>query len=286
MIPIHVDDAPSRRRAFGRRRWMAGSAVVTVALTAIAWTSATAQASEARDYVALGDSYAAGVGAGNYRDLTCRQSIDGSYPARWVAARTRQPGDSVVDRSCNGATIASVAGSQLSDLGSDTGWVTITIGGNDVGFVPTLQQCVLGDDAACHRAVQASMARMTTTLPTALDGLFGQIRSKAPQARVVVVGYPLLVAPAGEGHGCGTLTDGKRATLNAAAATLADVTRNSTVSRAGFSYLDGRTVFAGHEACSASPWIHGIRGDLTESFHPTPAGHQAYADALKAVTGP
>ena len=46
-----------------------------------------------------------------------------------------------------------------------------------------------------------------------------------------------------------------------------------------------REAFEGHEVCSRAPWIHGVRDQLAESFHPTADGQKAYAAALTAVTG-
>jgi lysophospholipase L1-like esterase len=273
-------------RTIVRRHQFLVAVVLTAALGGAAAVSATAQADEAHTYVALGDSYASGVGAGPYRDEQCRRSERNSYPAQWVAARTDEaPPPTFVDRTCSGATVADVQRHQLAVLTTGTRWVTVTIGGNDVGFSATLQQCLQGGEAACHTAAQRSIGTMTTMLPGTLDALFGQIRGAAPNAKVYVVGYPRLVAQVGAGRDCGPLTEGERATLNAAADTLAEVIRHRAARQAGFAFIDGRTVFAGHEACSAAPWIHGLRQDAMESFHPTADGYRAYADALREVTG-
>ncbi|NJP31933.1 SGNH/GDSL hydrolase family protein [Micromonospora thermarum] len=272
------------------RRWIASSVAAAVALTAAVWVATNdtnAQAADARNYVVLGDSYAAGVGAGNYRDTTCRQSADGSYPHLWVQARTRAAfGPRITNRSCSGATVQTVRDTQLGALDASTGWVTVTVGGNDVGFAATLQQCLLGTDATCHTAVQRSVGVMQSTLPGALDSLFATIRKKAPTAKVYVVGYPRLVAAASPSRSCGSLTDSRRAGLNSAADTLAEVTRQRTAGRPGFTFIDGRAIFAGREACTSSPWVHPLRTDaVVESFHPNRAGYQAYAARLHAVTG-
>ncbi len=65
-------------------------------------------------YVALGDSYSSGVGAGSYigSSGSCDQSTK-AYPALWDAAS--QPA-SYVSEACSGATTATVLSSQLSAL--------------------------------------------------------------------------------------------------------------------------------------------------------------------------
>ena len=269
-----------------KRRWIVAS-VIGAAVAAIGLTGAVAQAAEARDYVVLGDSYASGLGAGNYRDSTCSQSDGYSYPARWVAKRGRSSfGDTIVNKSCSGATVADVRAKQLGDLDRNTGWVTITVGGNDVGFASALTTCAIYDDRACAATVQAGVGKATTTLPTALDGLFNTIRAKAPNAKVYVVGYPRLVTTGATTVGNCLLSTYERQQINHAADVLAEVVRQRTAARSGFTYVDGRAIFAGHEACTGSPWIN-KPGDGTakEAFHPNRTGYEQYANRLKQITG-
>src|SRR5262245_24578488 len=84
------------------------------------------------NYVALGDSYSAGVGAGSYESDSgsCRRS-DNAYPKLW--ANNRSP-VSFKFVACSGARTDNVLNSQLSALTPDTTLVTITVGGNDAGF--------------------------------------------------------------------------------------------------------------------------------------------------------
>jgi lysophospholipase L1-like esterase len=269
------------------RRWIVGSAIATAAVAAVALTGAVAQAAEARDYVVLGDSYASGLGAGSYRDHTCYQSNGYSYASRWVAKKGRATfGDTIVNRSCSGATVTDVRTKQLGNLGKDTGWVTITVGGNDIGFTSTLTTCVLGSDADCATAVQASIGKASIFLPGALDDLFTTIRSKAPNAKVYVVGYPILVTTGSTTVGNCMLSTYERQQLHHSANVLAEVIRQRTAARSGFTFVDGRSVFAGHEACTAAPWINrpGI-GALNEAFHPNRTGYEQYANRLKQITG-
>jgi hypothetical protein len=193
---------------------------------------------------------------------------------------------SVANRACNGATTASVRSNQLGDLDSSTGWITISVGGNDVGFTPSITACVVNSEAACHTAAQAAIGKANTQLPAALSQLYTAIRAKAPNARVFVLGYPHLLPPASSTVNCGSLTPSKRAIINHAADVLADVTRNSTTGRRGFTFVDSRAHFAGHEACTTTPWIQGLRLDEpVKSFHPNVSGHKQYAKLLLSVTG-
>jgi lysophospholipase L1-like esterase len=102
---------------------------------------AGAFAAPSTDYVALGDSYSAGTGTNDYDlNASCQRSSL-SYPALWAA---QQGTASFTFAACSGATTSDVRGSQLAGLDAGTDLVTITIGGNDAGFVATVLACRLG----------------------------------------------------------------------------------------------------------------------------------------------
>ena len=277
-----------------KQRWMAAAVVVALTTAGCSGAEETAEktvetvqsataAVEARDYVALGDSYAAGLGAGNYLDTSCLQSRDNSYPQLWAKAAGATRLGEVVSNACSGATVSTVLGSQLGALDTGTGWVTVTVGGNDAGFVSTLQQCLLGTDQQCAAAVRTATGVIENSLPKSLDGLYSVIRDRAPNARVLVAGYPHLVAAPGKGVNCESLTDARRRTLNTASDALAKVIGERAAAHEGFTFVDVRKAFAGHEACTAQPWINGVGNDLSESFHPNASGYRAYAKALVAA---
>ncbi|WP_328467763.1 SGNH/GDSL hydrolase family protein [Actinoplanes sp. NBC_00393] len=270
-----------------KRRWIS---VVTAVVTGFAVAACggegdgdSSASKEARDYVALGDSYAAGLGAGNYADTECYRSTDSSYPQLWAKSRPAGTLGDVVDNTCSGAKIHTVRTSQLRELGEETGWVTLTVGGNDAGWSSTVQQCLMGNDQTCASAAQSAVAAAKVTLPADLDGLYQAIKDRAPNAKVFVLGYPHLVAE-GDKVKCESLTAGHRKALNEGADNLDEIIKER-VAAAGFTFVDVREAFEGHGVCSAAPWIHGVRDQLAESFHPTADGQKAYATALTAVTG-
>ncbi|MEU4560328.1 SGNH/GDSL hydrolase family protein [Actinoplanes sp. NPDC023936] len=267
------------------RRWIKALAVAGASVTAVVATMPAAHAATARDYEAIGDSYASGLGSGNFVDNACLRT-DASYSRFWLSRKGRASFGSVANRACSGATTAAVRTKQLGNLDANTGWVTISAGGNDVGFTSAISTCVISSEAACSTAVQAAITKANTQLPGSFNQLFTAVRAKAPNARVYVLGYPRLLAAATSTVNCGTLTPAKRAVINHAADVLADVTRNSTTGRTGFTFVDSRARFAGHEACTATPWMQGLRMDApAKSFHPNVSGHKQYADLLLSVTG-
>jgi lysophospholipase L1-like esterase len=273
-----------------KRRWIsvATTTVALAALTACGGAEdAATKAVDARDFVALGDSYAAGLGAGNYGDNPdCVQSKDGGYPQLWAKLRAATGFGKVTDATCAGAKINDVRFEQLTALSETTGWVTLTVGGNDAGWSGTLQKCLLTDDKTCQTAVDTAVAAAESTLPAELDALYKMIRDRAPNAKVYVLGYPHLVAePGASGVSCEALTDARRKALNSGADSLVELIQDRVAAQQGFTFVDVRKAFEGHGACTKEPWIHSLRDNLSESYHPTAEGHKAYAEALFAVTG-
>jgi len=251
-----------------------GAALAPAALLlALAGSPATAAAPV--DYVALGDSYSAGTGAPPYQLNTCFRSPRG-YPARWAASHAVSSFRYVA---CGAATTDSMT-DQFAALTPDTDLVTITIGGNDVGFFTIVLNCVLGTDSSCAGAVDDGIAAGNTTLPGRLDATYATIRGRAPNATVVVFGYPRLVEPNGN-----CLSSAKRAALNRGADAL-DAVISARAAAAGLRYVDARGQFAGHGACGAAPWINRFSVlQLVESFHPNTTGYgQGYLALLNGVT--
>ncbi|MBB5907045.1 SGNH/GDSL hydrolase family protein [Actinoalloteichus hymeniacidonis] len=229
------------------------------------------------DYVALGDSYASGTGIGNYHpDSGGCQRSPGAYPELWAAANDVS---SFTFAACSGAVTDDVLANQLGGLNADTDLVSLSIGGNDAGFVEVISTCTLLTTEACQSAVNRANTFIETELPTKLDNTYGAIGAAAPNAQVVVLGYPRLYELGGN---C-VISETKRTMLNETADLLSDVTA-ARVSAAGYSYVDVRDTFAGRGVCSASPWINGIYWPIGESFHPNAAGHtNAYLPAFSAA---
>ncbi|MFC9975861.1 SGNH/GDSL hydrolase family protein [Spirillospora sp. NPDC127200] len=216
------------------------------------------------EYVALGDSYSSGAGAGYYEPGGCRRSAN-AYPRLLAQARKT----SLAFVACSGATTDSVRASQLAPLEASTSLVSITVGGNDAGFGRVMETCVLRSTAACTTAVDQSRVFMRDSLPARLDGVYGAIRREAPNARVIVLGYPRLYTRTAS---CVGLNATKRTALNQAADELNEVI-DDAAARTGFVFSDVRDEFDGHELCSGQGWITAVTVPLADSYHPTAIGH-------------
>jgi lysophospholipase L1-like esterase len=229
-------------------------------------------------YVALGDSYSSGVGAGSYEPNICLRSSK-SYTTLWAQQHAVA---SYGFPACGGATTSDVLNEQLGPLNTGTTLVTITIGGNDAGFSSILENCRFGSESDCTNRVNEAKTFATTVLPGRLDATYAAIRSRAPNARLIVLGYPRLF----ETGWCGALgmSVSKRTILNEAADVLASVTAGRAAA-AGATFSDTRPYFAGHGICGATPWLKDVTG-LIEAYHPNADGYRlGYLPALNAVTG-
>jgi len=231
-------------------------------------------------YAALGDSYSSGVGAGGYDSSGCSRSSH-SYPTLWAAAHSVA---SFTFVACGGATTDDVLNNQVGALNASTTLVTITIGGNDAGFVEVVTTCLLGTDGACGVAVGAAKAYANAVLPAKLDHTYAAIRSHAPNARVLVLGYPRLFELTSS---CGLLGMdlAKRQTLDGGADAI-DTAIAARAAAAGATFVDARSAFAGHGICAAQPWINSTTWPITDSYHPTSTGYKSgYLPVLDHVTG-
>ncbi|MEU6227252.1 SGNH/GDSL hydrolase family protein [Streptomyces sp. NPDC047042] len=263
------------------RRFTSAAVAALMAFVGMeAGLGATAQAAGEKEYVALGDSYSSGVGAGYYDTASgdCKRS-QLNYPALSAAAHADY---TLKDVSCSGATIADVRANQLSALSSGTDLVTLTVGGNDAQFASVVEACLTQSDSYCGTATQWMSYYAQNQLVTELAGLYKDIKTRAPQAEIVVLGYPQTVAATGS---CGAidLSSAKRTSMNKLADALAEGTRAASV-KEPVTFVDMRATFKGHEACGSDPWINGVDlTDLTSVFHPNLAGYFNYAAALNNV---
>ena len=249
---------------------------LVLALTGSAVLAVSAPATAAPGgYVALGDSYSSGAGAGAYYTDGCRVSAN-AYPRLWADANS--PAYFRFE-ACGGATTQDVLETQVQALRTDTRLVTISIGGNDTGWGDTLTSCLTSSDTTCARLNETTRAFIRGTLPGRLDRVYATIKSRAPSARVLVLGYPRLF---GGNTFCLVASRAKRSAINQSADQLS-ATIAARAAAHGFAYLDVRGPFGTHEVCgSGSDWVIGIASD--GAFHPNASGQRhGYYKVLEAI---
>ena len=266
---------PRGRTAIGALLGLVGALILAVL------AAPAAAAAVPTRYVALGDSYSSGLGAGNgYTGGSCDRSA-GAFSALWAAAHAPAAYASLA---CAGATTSSITAGQVPGLPVDTTLVSITAGGNDVGFTTIMTTCALHGTTACIAAVNRAETIAATSLPGRLDSTYRAIAAKAPAARVVVLDYPDFY----QLHTwfCVGLSETSRAKIDEGIDQV-DAQLAAAAGRAGFAFVDIRSAFVGHQLCSGSKWLHAVDlAHLEESYHPTATGQaQAYLPAFTAAAG-
>ena len=243
-------------------------------------------------YVALGSSFAAGIGLGASAPespVQCFRTMAG-YPAL-VAQRT---GLALVDMTCSGSTTGHILdggqmllGPQLAAIGPRARLVTITTGGNDVGYIGDLMAASgsMGRLAGWwHGAVKPAADRPYAMVETNLKTIIARVRSRAPQARIIVVSYPAIFPVTGNCAATG-VDDLQAQISRSVAARLAAATR-AAAATSGATLVDMDILGAGHDVCSDSPWVNGAVAADGAPFHPNAAGSAATAAAIMAAIAP
>lgn len=224
---------------------------------------ALAAPASADNYVALGDSYAAGTGSGGTTlSATCMKTTN-AYPYQIAQSRA---GTNLTFVACGGATTTDVMNNQISSVTSTTNVVTVEIGGNDIGFANLILNCTLLN---CSSQLSSTANSIPSTLPPKLQTVYSAIKSRAPQAKVIVVGYP---DPAGTktcSKALGISTTEMNG-IHTVANALSNTIKNTAVSY-GFSYVDAIPAFTGHDVCASSPWLNGMSLS-TGAYHPNKNG--------------
>ncbi|TLM81702.1 SGNH/GDSL hydrolase family protein [Pseudarthrobacter sp. NamE2] len=250
---------------------------------------AAAHSSGHLDYVAFGDSYSAGIGAGEaapsqlYLDLDdpvlCFQASPG-YPD----ILDYLPGVDLTGKAaCAGWSAAMVPfqvqiASNAGVLDDETDLVTITAGGNDVDFAGLLRSCLHPSSLdLCITAVRNAEAVAETQVLAALVNAYSAVRAKAPEATIIALGYPHLFSP--EFEGTTVITDEAATVFNNGTDTLNKVIGKAAKQVSGTVYVDVTDEFEGHGIGSPKSWF--VLDGSAASFHPTATGYAfGYAAAL------
>ncbi|WP_017589394.1 SGNH/GDSL hydrolase family protein [Nocardiopsis ganjiahuensis] len=261
------------------------------------------------NYVALGDSYSSGDGAGEYEEGTaeageCWRS-EHAYPK--VVEEEFSFEGALGFYACSGhkgSDMLSQIGtpeSQLERVTEHTSLVTVGIGGNDLGFIPVLRTCIvrmpLLERTGCTDQEDEVTEKMDAFEET-LTEVITDIRERAPDARVLVLGYPRLFPeePPGMYY---TLSQGDQLWLNSVAQRFNERIRDTAYRADGDVYgsrqvgsvefVNVFTALKGYEVSEENSWLNGIvLGQLGEglrvdraSFHPTAQGQRSIAERVR-----
>ncbi|WP_072477156.1 SGNH/GDSL hydrolase family protein [Amycolatopsis australiensis] len=277
---------------------MRTTAFIAIMVSALAVTTAGTAAADSGEYVALGDSAAAGplILPPDLSSPGCLRSL-ADYPH--VAAKSL--GVPLDDVTCSGATTADMyapqqtqAGAvppQLDALDASTRTVTVTIGGNDVGLVGAATSCInllpgINPDcvdrytAGGHDQLAEKIAAFEPTWGALLDA----IHAHAPNAAVFVAGYGTYLPPGG----CWPIApltprdaDYIQGSIDKTNAALA---RQAAAHNAR--YVDIRTASIGHDVCKLPgvKWFESVvPTSVAAPMHPNADGMRGIGAAVAAA---
>jgi lysophospholipase L1-like esterase len=224
---------------------------------------------------ALGDSYSSGEGAGDYdaEPLGCHRSAD-AWPR--LLGKLDSKIEEVTLLACSGATSGTLAATQLAELSAvepAPTVVTLTMGGNDVGFSEVLKECYAYYVYNCVKdGLLGKVAHRIAAESSLLVSDYEAVKEAAPSATLVVVDYPqLLPNRQKEVNGCNWLTDQKRVGLLKLNQEL-DNSVAEAAGEAGAQFINVYGALKGHELCSHHPWLYPIGLDgvwNAQDGHPT-----------------
>jgi lysophospholipase L1-like esterase len=271
---------------------------VRVLVAAMAAAAVFAGAAEAAPrYTALGDSYAAGPLIPNpLSPLGCLKSSNnyGRIAQRTLAFAEYR------DATCSGARTDHFLQTQnvtpgpnppqANSLSADTRLVTLTFGGNDIGFSDLAQDCVsvLPLGSPCRNRYTRNgdqiSARIAATSPK-VDAILDGIRARSPLAKVLVVNYSAIFPHSGSGcwpklpvaPGDVRWLREKQVELNGMLA--------SQAAANGATLVDVYSASVGRDACAGSGtrWVEPyVPGNAAAPLHPNLRGMQAMAAMVVA----
>jgi len=297
------------------------------------------------DYLGLGDSYTSGEGAFDYRagtdttDNHCHLSIN-SYPLLLTRDLFGISGNSVA---CSGAVIRDVGSTSSSYRGQavaaptqaqlqqnqpllqsiqtnylpgylsqqafvrqyQPGTLTVSVGGNDIGFGDIVQRCVLPhislhlSDSTCYNTYEdrlEAMQLIDRTVPR-WTALYKQLQAESPTTSIYAIGYPQIIYDAGS---CALNVHLSKSELEFAVELTAYLNKSiqQAAQNAGLPYVDISQALAGHRLCEARSYdtavngltagkdagVLGVRAIGSESYHPTAFGQQLIEQSILRQT--
>ena len=260
---------------------LVGSIVATLVAVAAAFTGAVAPATAAPSkspvakYVSLGDSYAAGQGAGAPLDSCLRSTA--SYASLLnrpsVINLLRQP-------ACSGATIADVATTQVASVNRGTTLVTVTAGANDLPLDAAFAACVPHPSSAACAAVieQVEAILVSNTIRDGMRDLVLKISSTAPRAKIIVADYPVPFRAEAS-----IITDYINGVITRLDLQIAMGVASAATTGVDVEFVSLADAFIGHQIGTGAPWLGDDPSEQITFLHPTSDGQKVYRNAILAA---
>jgi lysophospholipase L1-like esterase len=278
-------------------------------------------------YVGMGDSVSTGEGNSSFEQGTDEEDVNechrsaSAYPY-WLMQTPSLNLERFSFVACSGATTANVLYGGTSDgawnelpqvdaLSQDTEVVTITIGGNDIGFGAFATACA-APSSECDSSTtiySTTMYNIHNVLPGSLEDVLTEIADRTLHAKVYVIGYSYITPSSGlsslpiqcsylsssAGDGADSLA--AREVVTELNGEIGDAVSGftNTLSGTEFEYIDPNASvdgsFDGHDLCQGlDSYFHNVapndvfgNGYRQKIFHPNVSGQYEYYKIVKGV---
>lgn len=179
--------------------------------------------------------------------------------------------------------------------------ITVSVGGNDVGFGDILERCVVPraakqlSDNTCFNTYEdrLEIVQLIDRMIPRWLVLYKQLQASAPDSRLYAIGYPDLVSDTGN---CAQNVHLSQSELEFARELVAYMNKaiSQAAAEAKVNYIDISQALVGHRLCEAASYNIAVNGltagkdiDLLdigafgrESYHPNAFGHQLIEQAI------
>lgn len=222
---------------------------------------------------------------------------DADYPALIAAALRPR---SFINMSCFGASTYDMSHPQraadgitnppqFSALSPADTLVTVQIGGDDIGFSKIIETCGMlsltspgGSPCTGHYTADGTdaLAQVVAGAAPKIVATLTQVRERAPNARILLIGYPDILPVTG--NGCWPLVPVARGDVPYLrnTETRLNAMLAASAAKAGVEYVDTYRPTIGHDACQPAgvKWVEGlIPSALALPMHPNASGERAMA---------
>lgn len=266
-----------------------------VAVLSIATAAQPASAAQGDLIVALGDSFSSGEGAPKFeQDANGRTHRCHRSSKAWPALLAERKDASFVSFACSGARTTDVVGNKPQGLPSQIGrlaeldsvdLVTLTVGGNDLGFKGVLINCGTAFTRCDRRYGEGprDLSEAIGDLEPKLRSVYRRVRDAAPGADLLVLGYPRLFPKRPERSVCAGYAPNEVLFLNARIAEANRAIRRAAGS-VGARFGQVQNAFTGREVdCGKDPRKLQVNRPTLQFpvhfwFHPNASGYRELAD--------
>ena len=276
-------------------KWIISGSLLAVVIIVLALLPGKAQTpipaavAYSGNYVALGDSVAAGVGLANDSDPSACDRTNSSYP--FLVAKSYN--FKLFNLACSGASanVGILSSQTVNKLGLQPQLdklfslphpklITLNVGANDVHWNQIITQCYLGD---CNQDVtEQTFQADLVSLASNLNIIYGKIAEhygSAPPALVVTGYYQALPVTSSDCLDVKNLRSPQLMWLRSLGERL-----NSTLKESVTGYQFAAFIpvdFTGHELCTAQPWVQGLTDRYP--YHPSAEGQQVISRAISGT---